>query len=116
LALREWYIPSARCKSAVVNDFGPLKGRNDIGQLWEQYILSERIKFNSYSNYYPEYFFWRTYDGQEIDLLEVHNQKIQAMECKWKKQKSKVPAAFEKAYPHASYTQINSENYLDWIT
>ena len=57
---------------------------NHTGQLWEQYILSERIKNNAYQGYFPQYFFWRTYDGQEIDLIESHNGKLTAFECKWK--------------------------------
>jgi hypothetical protein len=79
--------------------------------------LSERIKYNSYHNYHPQYFFWRTYDGQKIDLLELNNkQKLEALECKWKPAKVKIPAAFAKAYPKATFNIINQENYLEWIT
>jgi len=101
----------------LIANFNPLHQRNDVGQLWEQYFLSERIKFNSYSNYFPQYFFWRTYDGQEIDLLELNNkQQLTALECKWKDDKIKVPAAFSKAYPKAEFNVIHQDNYLDWIT
>jgi hypothetical protein len=78
--------------------------------------LSERLKYNSYRNYHPRYFFWRTYDGQEIDLLELDNkQHLQAIECKWQNQKVKVPAAFSKAYPSATFNTIDRDNYLEWI-
>ena len=90
--------------------------RTDIGQLWEQYILSERIKYNSYRNYQPQYFFWRTYDGQEIDLLELNNEQLQALECKWKAGKAKKPVAFGKAYQEAQFTVVDQDNYLKWIT
>jgi hypothetical protein len=90
--------------------------RNDIGQLWEQYVLSERIKFNSYRNYHPQYFFWRTYDGQEIDLIELNNGHLQALECKWKETKVKKPIAFAKAYPEAQFAIVSQDNYLEWIT
>jgi uncharacterized protein len=81
---KKWYFYDNGIRNALINNFSPLQARNDVGQLWEQYILSERIKFNSYRDYHPQYFFWRTYDGQEIDLLELDNkQHLQALECKW---------------------------------
>ncbi len=113
---KKWYFFDNGIRNALIGNFSPLEQRNDIGQLWEQYILSERIKYNSYRNYQPQYFFWRTYDGQEIDLLELHNGRLQALECKWKVAKAKTPVAFAKAYPDAGFSIINKENYLDWIT
>jgi predicted AAA+ superfamily ATPase len=114
---KKWYFYDNGIRNALINNFSSLQNRNDIGQLWEQYILSERMKFNSYRGYHPQYFFWRTYDGQEIDLLELDNkQHLQAFECKWKKQQVKVPAAFSKAYPEAKFMAIHQDNYLEWIT
>jgi predicted AAA+ superfamily ATPase len=114
---KKWYFFDNGIRNALIANFNPLHQRNDIGQLWEQYFLSERIKFNSYSNYFPQYFFWRTYDGQEIDLLELNNkQQLTALECKWKDDRIKIPAAFSKAYPKAKFNVINKDNYLDWIT
>jgi predicted AAA+ superfamily ATPase len=114
---KKWYFFDNGIRNALIANFNPLHQRNDVGQLWEQYFLSERIKFNSYSNYFPQYFFWRTYDGQEIDLLELNNkQQLAALECKWKDNKTKAPAAFSKAYPEAEFNVINKDNYLDWIT
>jgi predicted AAA+ superfamily ATPase len=114
---KKWYFFDNGIRNALIANFNPVNQRNDVGQLWEQYFMSERIKYNSYTNYFPQYFFWRTYDGQEIDLIEIDNkQKIQALECKWKVSNSKIPTAFSKAYPKANFTLINKENYLDWIT
>lgn len=113
---KKWYFIDNGIRNALINNFSPLTLRNDIGQLWEQYVLSERIKFNSYMRQHPQYFFWRTYDGQEIDLLELYNGKIQALECKWSNAKRKIPVAFEKAYPDAAFTIIDQNNYLKWIT
>ena len=114
---KKWYFYDNGIRNALIANFNPLTQRNDIGQLWEQYFLSERIKYNSYNNYFPQYFFWRTYDGQEIDLLELNNkQQLLALECKWKEGKLKTPAAFSKAYPKAQFKIINKDNYLDWIT
>lgn len=66
---------------------------------------------------HPRYFFWRTYDQQEIDLLELDSrQKLQALECKWSEGRSKPPTAFSKAYPDADFRVVNRSNYLEWIT
>ena len=113
---KKWYFFDNGIRNALIGNFSPLEQRNDIGQLWEQYVLSERFKYNSYRNYQPQYFFWRTYDGQEIDLLELHNGNLQALECKWKEGKVKKPTAFGKAYPEAQFSIINKDSYLDWIT
>jgi predicted AAA+ superfamily ATPase len=114
---KKWYFYDNGVYNAIISNFNRLSNRDDIGKLWEQYVLSERIKLNSYKDYFPQYFFWRTYDGQEIDLLEVNNkQQIQALECKWNKGNVKKPVAFEKAYPEAAFEIIDQKNYLDWIT
>ena len=113
---KKWYFFDNGIRNALINNFSQLSQRNDIGQLWEQYILSERIKFNRYNNYQPQYYFWRTYDGQEIDLIELYNGQLQALECKWKEAKTKIPTAFAKAYSEAKFAIINKENYLEWIT
>jgi len=113
---KKWYFFDNGIRNALIGNFNPLELRNDIGQLWEQYVLSERIKFNSYRNYHPQYFFWRTYDGQEIDLIELNNGHLQALECKWKETKVKKPIAFAKAYPEAQFAIVSQDNYLEWIT
>lgn len=114
---KKWFFYDNGIRNALINNFSSLKSRNDVGQLWEQYILSERMKFNAYRGYQPQYYFWRTYDGQELDLLEVNNkQELFAFECKWKDGKVKAPQAFSKAYPDAGFAVINQQNYLDYIT
>ena len=114
---KKWFFYDNGIRNALINNFSPLQNRNDVGQLWEQYFLSERIKFNSYRGYDPQYYFWRTYDQQEIDLIEVNNkQEIAAFECKWKQEKIKIPVGFAKAYPDAIFTGITSSNYMDFIT
>lgn len=113
---KKWYFFDNGIRNALISNFSPINQRNDIGQLWEQYILSERIKFNRYNNYQPQYYFWRTYDGQEIDLIELNNGQLQALECKWKDAKAKIPIAFAKGYPEAKFAIVDKENYLEWIT
>lgn len=102
-------------RNALINDFKPISVRNDIGILWENYLLSERIKHNYYLKKVPEYYFWRTYDQQEIDLIEATGTKLAAYEFKWKKMNKKIPIAFGEAYPKASFEIITQDNYLDFI-
>ncbi|HVB03187.1 MAG TPA: ATP-binding protein [Chitinophagaceae bacterium] len=114
---KKWLFYDNGIRNAIISNFSQLQNRNDIGQLWEQYFLSERMKFNSYRGYKPQYYFWRTYDQQELDLIEVNNkQELAAYECKWKEGRMKIPTAFIKAYPNAVFNCITQFNYLDFIT
>ena len=113
---KKWYFYDNGIRNAIISDFKPLQSRNDAGVLWEQYFLSERTKFNNYKNFLPEYYFWRTYDQQEIDLIEVKGKKMYAFETKWGKAKAKLPIGFAKNYPDAPFTIINRDNYLEWIS
>lgn len=113
---KKWFFYDNGIRNALINNFSPLQNRDDVGKLWEQYFLSERMKFNSYNQHFPQYFFWRTYDQQEIDLVEINNrQEITAFECKWKEGNVKVPEAFGKAYPEAAFRVVTRGNYLDWV-
>ncbi|OOG76770.1 ATP-binding protein [Algoriphagus sp. A40] len=113
---KKWYFYDNGIRNALINNFSPILFRNDIGQLWEQWMITERMKFNSSQNYFPQYYFWRTYDGQEIDLLEVNSQQqIQGLEFKWGTKKSKVPAAFAKGYPDAKWNEVSKENFWEWV-
>lgn len=111
----KWYFTDNGLRNAIINNFNPPTGRNDVGQLWENYLMSERIKRNKYKNLTVQPYFWRTYDRQEIDLVEVSGGKLAAFEFKWKSEKAKLPIFFAKNYPHASFEVITKENYLDFI-
>jgi predicted AAA+ superfamily ATPase len=112
---KKWYFIDNGIRNALIGDFRPLAIRNDVGVLWEQYILAERLKYHAYRGQEVESYFWRTYDQQEIDLIEVENMRISAFESKWKDARSKVPVAFAKAYPDVEFQVIHQSNYLDWI-
>ena len=110
-----WYFFDNGIRNAIINNYSPIVTRQDIGQLWENYVLSERMKHNEYSNNNVNSFFWRTYDQQEIDVIEEKNGSINAFEIKWKQDKIKTPVAFKKAYPDADFALINQNNYLNWV-
>ena len=110
-----WYFTDNGIRNALINQFSPLALRQDTGQLWENYFISERQKRNAYHEEQVNSYYWRTYDQQEIDLIEEKNGQLSAFECKWKEQKVKTPVAFANAYPGAKYMVVHQGNYEDWI-
>jgi predicted AAA+ superfamily ATPase len=110
-----WYFYDNGIRNALIDNFKPLSLRNDVGELWENYLFTERLKKNEYERKFTETYFWRTYDQQEIDCIEVKNQEIEAFEFKWGNTKAKIPVAFANAYPEAKFSIISKENYLDFI-
>jgi predicted AAA+ superfamily ATPase len=111
-----WYFYDNGIRNALINNFNRLDSRTDIGDLWENYLASERIKKQHYQKVRTNNYFWRTYDQQELDWLEERAEELAAFEFKWnEKKKAKIPAAFSKAYPNATFEVINKTNYLDFI-
>ena len=111
-----WYFYDNGVRNALINNFNLLAARQDSGMLWENYIIAERIKFNEYSDKSVNSYFWRTYDQQEIDLIEEKAEELNAYEFNRKTDKAKIPVAFSNAYPEAGFQLINQKNYLDFIT
>jgi uncharacterized protein len=100
-------------RNAIVNNFNSLSLRNDVGSLWENFIISERMKFLHYNKIRSNVFFWRTTTGKEIDWIEERDGKIHAFEAKWNpKRSSFLPQGFEEAYPGSTFQVVNSENYM----
>lgn len=113
---RRWYFYDNGIRNALIGDLRAIENRNDIGLLWENYIISERIKYQKYSNMLVYNYFWRTYDQQEIDWIEDRGSTLHAYEFKWNpKKKSKFPKIFRETYPNSSFEVINHENYQSWI-
>lgn len=111
----KWLFYDLGIRNAVINDFKPLALRQDIGTLWENYIINERIKaaFNECRS--KNFYFWRTYDKQEIDLIETEGELINAFEIKKGKKTPALPKVFAEAYPNTDYAVINKDTYLDYI-
>ena len=103
-------------RNAVISNFNLLNSRDDIGRLWENYCISERMKANHYRGLMANYYFWRTYDQQEIDLIEEAGGGIKAFEFKWKRTKVKEPRLFLNTYSNAEFSSINKENFLGFIS
>jgi len=111
----KWYFYDNGIRNAIIANFTPMNLREDKGILWENYMMSERIEHHNYSGIICNRYFWRTYDQQEIDLIEERKGKLFAYEFKLKKVKAKVPAAWEKAYPGSSFEVITTDNYYGWL-
>lgn len=111
----KWYFYDTGIRNAIISNFSLLSQRLDNEQLWENYLINERIKQNFYFNQDKSFYFWRTYDGQEIDLIEVENGKLNAFEFKWGEKLPRVPRAFADNYSEATYQVVNKSNFLDFI-
>jgi predicted AAA+ superfamily ATPase len=113
---QKWYFFDNGVRNTIISDFKPLNLRNDIGALWENYILSERYKRNHNRREFNKMYFWRTYDQQEIDLVEVNEGKTDAYEVKWNPiKKISSPKAWSNHYADSGFNVIHPENYLEFI-
>lgn len=111
----KWYFYDNGIRNALISNFSALAVRTDVGQLWESYMISEILKRKYFHFLNLNHYFWRTYDQQEIDLIETQNEDIRAFEFKWSDKKVKIPPAFSKAYPHAVFTELSQSNYLSYM-
>lgn len=103
-------------RNAIIKNFNPVSLRVDVGALWENFIISERIKANLYAGKHPAYYFWRTTQQQEIDWLEEEGGGLKAFEFKWNpKAKVRFPNSFQEEYPQAEMVTISPANYMDWL-
>ena len=111
-----YYFFDLGIRNALINNFNSLKLRDDAGMLWENYIINERIKKQEYSEIFANNYFWRTYDGKEIDFIEERKGKLYGYEIKWQSKKIKPPKDWLETYKNAEYEIINKDNYLKFIT
>jgi predicted AAA+ superfamily ATPase len=103
-------------RNAVIANFNQIENRTDIGPLWENFLMSERMKYNSYRQIWNNSYFWRTKEQQEIDYLEEENGQIKVFEFKWNaNKKAKIPTAFANAYPNAEFAVINKDNFETFL-
>lgn len=112
----KYYFIDNGIRNAVIAQFNRLNLRDDVGQLWENFMVIERLKFLKYASDPANVFFWRTYSKQEIDLIEERGSALNGIEFKWSPRKAiKPPTEWKRAYSNASYTVISPENYQDLI-
>jgi len=114
---KRWYFYDNGIRNAVIANFHILPMRDDKGMLWENYLASERLKFQHNNERKTNNYFWRTHDRQEIDWVEEYNGKLSGYEFKYSAEKKNIsaPPAWLTHYPNASYKVIDKNNYAEFI-
>lgn len=110
-----YYFYDTGVRNALINNFNPLNLRDDVGMLWENYLVMERIKKQSYSGLHANNYFWRTYDQKEIDWVEEREGLLFGYEFKWGGKSVQAPTDWKKTYPTASFEIVNRQNVVDFI-
>ncbi|MCK5808150.1 DUF4143 domain-containing protein, partial [bacterium] len=111
-----YYFLDNGIRNSLVNNFNPIALRDDSGMLWENFLFSERMKKLHYHKIYSNTYFWRTYDGKEIDLVEERGGTLFGYEFKWGSKKVKPPKLWKETYENATYQIISRDNFLEFLT
>lgn len=113
--MRKIYFFDLGIRNAIINNQNPLNLRDDAGRLWENFVISEKYKSQLGLGFKTNYHFWRTYDQQEVDLVESKGGKLFGWEIKWNDKNKKPPKAWVENYKNSTYQVINKENYLKFL-
>lgn len=111
---RKIYFYDLGVRNALINNLNPLSLRDDLGGLWENFCVNERIKWLQANDKHAKHYYWRGIYG-EVDLVEQENKSWQAFEFKWSDKKVNVPKTFQETYPDAGLTVIHRDNFLSWL-
>lgn len=111
----KYYFYDNGIRNAIISNFNSIQERNDIGALWENFIVMERYKKQNYQTINVNNYFWRTWEQQEIDLVEEREGKLFGFEIKWNLQKVRPPNSWLQSYDNTEFAVINRENYLDFV-
>ncbi|MFC1504005.1 ATP-binding protein [Spirochaetota bacterium] len=114
--MNKYYFYDNGIRNTVIAQYNGLDMRDDTGKLWENYTFIERLKKREYKQIPANMYFWKSYNGKEIDLVEEREGRHYAYECKWSARgNEKGPKEFMRAYDNAEYRVIHNDNYLDFI-
>lgn len=109
---RKIYFYDLGIRNSIIPNYNTFEGRNDLGSLWENFCILERLKFLEYQQIPSNQYFWRTYDQQEIDYIEEKNGFLDTYEFKWNPKKtSKIPNIFATTYPNSTFKLVNPDNF-----
>lgn len=112
--LRKVYFTDLGIRNAIIENFKPLETRDDLGALWENFCVTERLKYLQAKERRVRSYYWRNADQREIDIIEEENDEIRAYECKFNvKKTTRVPLAFSKMYPNQVFDTINPDNFVE---
>lgn len=111
------YFADNGVRNVLISNFNPTFLRNDMNELWRNYVISERLKWLRMNQLTKEVFFWKTHTKQQMDFLEISDDKIVAYKTDWEKRKKvKFPQSFNEAYPEAKMSVINRSTYWKFLT
>lgn len=114
---RKIFFYDTGIRNAVLQNYAPISLRGDIGALWENFFIMERIKYNAYKGRHVNYYFWRTTSQQEIDLIEESDGEFSIFEMKWNPAKIsfKFPQSFMETYNPKQAVVVTPENYIEFL-
>ncbi|MBU1017106.1 MAG: ATP-binding protein [Patescibacteria group bacterium] len=112
----KYYFYDNGVRNAIISNFNDLELRDDVGKLWENFLVVERLKYQHYKNLFSNNYFWRTWEQQEIDWVEEREGKLFGYEFKYSRTKAKNPKLFLETYKNAALSTINKDNYLDFVS
>jgi hypothetical protein len=113
---RKIYFYDTGLRNALLGNYASLLSRNDVGLLWENFFIAERMKYLHYTKTYAHRFFWRTTQQQEIDYIEEYGGKLTAFEIKWNAiKKHRFPVTFTRNYPDATTIHINRDTFWEFL-
>lgn len=112
----KYYFMDIGLRNALIRNFNPLKLRSDVGDLFENWVIIEKIKAANIFEKPANFYFWRTYDQQEIDLIEERDGKLLGYEIKWKSKAVKSPREWLREYDNSSFAVINKENFIGFLS
>lgn len=112
---KKYYFYDNGIRNVLISNYAPVEMRFDKGALWENFLLSERMKLNHYEDNTPNTYFWRTHDQAEIDYIEEQDGVLNAYEFKWNDANVRFPDSFLKAYPNNQTLLINHDNFESFV-
>ncbi|MCX8027192.1 MAG: ATP-binding protein [Thermodesulfovibrionales bacterium] len=112
---QKYYFIDNGIRNAVIRQFNDIEDRNDIGALWENFVFMERQKKLTYEGFYGYTYFWRSFTGNEIDIVEEKDGRIYGYEIKWGRQNVRIPNQWQETYKEAGFGVIDKENFLDYV-
>jgi len=111
----KYYFYDNGIRNAIISNFNQINLRDDVGKLWENFLVTERLKWQEYKPMGANNYFWRTWDGSEVDWVEEREGKLFGYEFKWANKKSRAPKLWLDTYKNAEYKEVNASNYLDFL-
>jgi predicted AAA+ superfamily ATPase len=112
----KYYFCDNGIRNGIISNFNMLSRRDDVGALWENFLVSERLKLQAYKSIRSNNYFWRTWDQKEIDFIEEREGKLYGFEFKWGAKKVAVPREWLEAYPEGEFSVIDRDGYLGFVS